>query len=144
MDFNKFTTKSSESVQKAMELTVSRGHQEVTSLHLLMALLEQPGGVVPTLLGRMNVSAADIAGKIEKELSALPSVSGGAEQAYMSPDLKAVFDAAESEAGKLRDEYISAEHLFLAMLGQPKLKNIIGVSRDDALKVLAGCAAASG
>lgn len=136
MDFNKFTIKASEAVQEAMNLTASRGHQEITPPHLLLALVGQTGGVVPSLLSKIGASTSEIAAKINKELDTLPSVSGGAERAYISRDLKTVFDNAEAEAGKLHDEYISVEHLLFAMLDLPQIQKILNISKDEALKSL--------
>ncbi|MGK7346275.1 MAG: ATP-dependent chaperone ClpB [Candidatus Nitrospinota bacterium M3_3B_026] len=137
MDFNKFTTKAAEAVQEAMNIAAAHGHQEITPAHLLLALVEQAGGVVPSLLSKLERRPDDIAGEIKKHLGSLPSVSGGTERAYMSPDLKTVFDNAEAEAGRLRDEYISAETLLLAMLGLPGINKILNITKDEALAALA-------
>ncbi|MBI4829579.1 MAG: ATP-dependent chaperone ClpB [Nitrospinae bacterium] len=116
MDFNKFTNKAAEAVQEAMNLASRFSHQEITPWHLFMALVEQKGGLVPSLVSRMGYSPQAVSGKIASQLSALPRAEGGAEAAYMSRALKKVFDEANRQTGKLRDDFISVEHLLLALI----------------------------
>jgi ATP-dependent Clp protease ATP-binding subunit ClpB len=135
MDLNRLTTKSAEALQGAVQLAGKLNHAEVTPLHLLMVLIEQPEGIVPTLLQQLEVDPADISQKTQSELSTLPTVSG-ANQVVGSAELRQVFDKAESEAGQLRDEYLSTEHLFLALLQQTKVKSIVGLEPATVLDVL--------
>ncbi len=135
MNFNKYTTKASEAVQGAMQLAGQLGHQGVSSLHLLMVLVKQHDGIVPSLLQKLEIDAAILTERIKSELAKQPQVSGG--ESYATNELRKVFDQAESEAGKLRDEYISTEHLFLALLDQSSMRELIKVDRDTVLKALA-------
>jgi ATP-dependent Clp protease ATP-binding subunit ClpB len=119
MDINRFTQKSQEALQAAQTKALRYGHQEVDAEHLLIALLEQSEGLVPRLLGRMNVPVELLIGELEKELQRRPSVSGPGSEAgkvYLTQRLQQVFVAAEDEARRLKDEYVSVEHLMLALI----------------------------
>ncbi len=135
MDLNQLTTKSAEAVQGAMQLAGKMKHAELTPQHLLVVLLGQPDGVVPALLQKLEIEPKAKAEELQKEISTLPTVTGPT-QAYLSTDLRHVFDKAETEAGKLNDEYISTEHILLGLLDIPKIKSLLNISRDDVLKVL--------
>ncbi len=135
MNFNNYTTKASEAVQGTMQLAGQIGHQALTPLHLLLVLVEQREGLIPTLLQHLEVDPASVDVKVKAELAKQPRISG-ATQPYASPELQKVFDQAETEAGKLRDEYISTEHLFLALIEQSEIQKIIHVTHDEALKAL--------
>jgi ATP-dependent Clp protease ATP-binding subunit ClpB len=119
MDINRFTQKSQEALQAAQTKALRYGHQEVDAEHLLIALLEQSEGLVPRLLGRMNVPVELLIAELEKELQRRPSVSGPGSEAgkiYLTQRLQQVFVAAEDEARRLKDEYVSVEHLMLALI----------------------------
>src|SRR5690606_39989326 len=128
MNFDKYTTKASEAVQGTMQLAGQLGHQAITPLHLLLVLIQQRDGIVPSLLHKLEIDAAALADRVKSELTRLPQVTGG--EPYAAPELRKVFDQAESEAGKLRDEYISTEHLFLALLEQSAVRNLVKTDRD--------------
>ncbi|MEM7481032.1 MAG: ATP-dependent chaperone ClpB [Acidobacteriota bacterium] len=145
MDINKLTLKSQEALQGAQTLAVRHGHQQVDNAHLLLALLEQPEGLVPRLMSRMEVSVEDLAGRLESALSKRPSVSGpGAEagKIYLTEGLQKVFVRAEDEAERLKDEYVSVEHLLLALIEAGKRGEAgqalaeAGVTRDAFLAAL--------
>jgi len=136
MNFDKYTTKASEAVQGTMQLAGQLAHQAITPLHLLLVLIQQRDGIVPSLLHKLEIDAAALADRVKSELTRLPQVTGG--EPYVAPELRKVFDQAESEAGKLRDEYISTEHLFLALLEQSAVRNLVQTDRDTVLKALAG------
>jgi len=136
MDFSKYTNKAGEAVQEALNLSARLNHQEITPLHLLHALVEQKGGVVPTLLAKLDLPITGITKKLKERLNSLPAVSGEKQGAYMTTELKHVFDSAESEAGKLRDEFISVEHLFLSLLDIAGAREIVAISKNDALMAL--------
>jgi ATP-dependent Clp protease ATP-binding subunit ClpB len=145
MDINRLTQKSQEALQSAQGLALRHGHQEVDSDHLLLALLEQPEGLVPRLLARMDVPIDTLRTEIERELARRPSVSGpGAEagKIYLTQRLQQVFLRAEDEAKRLRDEYVSVEHLLLALIeegpGSPAGRALArhGVTRDSFLAAL--------
>jgi ATP-dependent Clp protease ATP-binding subunit ClpB len=145
MDMNKLTQKSQEAMQSAQTKALRFGHQEVDVEHLLLALLEQPEGLVPRLLARMDVPGSQLATEIERELSRRPSVSGGGTEAgkvYITQRLQRLFVTAEDEAKRLKDEYVSVEHLLLAILAEGsgtasgKVLAQFGVTRDRVLTAL--------
>ena len=115
MNFNKFTTKSQEAIQSAVQTAEGCQHQAIEPLHLLLALVEQSGGIIPSLLTSLKQKPEDVSATLHAALEKLPTVSDGSE-AYLTQDMKRILKNAESEAGKLRDDYISTEHLFLALL----------------------------
>src|ERR1700730_7244701 len=119
MDINRLTQKSQEASQNAQGLALRHGHQEVDTAHLLAALLEQQEGLVPRLLARMEVPVEAMRQEVERELARRPSVSGpGAEvgKIYLTQRLQQLFLRADDEAKRLRDEYVSVEHLLLALI----------------------------
>ena len=117
MQFDRFTLKSQEAIQTAQGLAESKGHQEIRIEHLLGALLEQTeGGVVPALK-KIGVDPAVLRAKTADLLDRIPKVSGsGFGQVYVAPQLKKTLDRAFNIAKEMQDEYVSQEHLFLAML----------------------------
>src|SRR5215470_102162 len=125
--FDKLTVKAQEVLQAAQEMAGSSGQQQVEPLHLLWALIAQGDGVVPPLLEKLGVSPAQLAGEVEKKVETLPKVSGGSEQ-YLSPEANKVLDRAFEEAQRLKDEYISTEHILLG---------IAAAKRDSAAEILA-------
>jgi ATP-dependent Clp protease ATP-binding subunit ClpB len=144
MDTNRLTQKSQEALQAAQTKGLRYGHQQVDGEHLLLALLEQPEGLVPRLLNRMEISPETLKAEVEHDLSRRPRVSGpGAEagKIYVTERLQQVFLKAEDEAKRLKDEYVSVEHLMLALLDDPqapagRILAQAGVTRDGFLSVL--------
>ncbi len=141
MDMEKLTAKSREAMIAAQSVAVERGHQEIKPIHLLKALAVQEGGLVPSLLKRLNIDTQSFSDKIDKELSALPSVSGpGAQQTYSSNDFSKVLIKAKAKATEMKDEYISVEHLLLAIVeSDAKCRKLLegeGASEDKILSVL--------
>ena len=117
MQFDKFTVKSQEAVQGAQNLAQSKGHQEVQPEHLMKILLDQPEGVVTPILQKMGVNPAELRQEMDALLAKLPQVSGGGyTQAYAGKRLQALLDRAFKVAGEMQDEYVSLEHLVLAVL----------------------------
>lgn len=134
------TTKSAEAIQGAVQLANQLSNQAVVPLHLFMVLLAQKDGLIPSLLQKMDQDLEQLQQKTQQQLTQLPVTRGGG-QTYLSEELRRVFDQAESEAAKLNDEYISTEHLLLALLGQPSIKEVVQIDRKDveaALKELRG------
>jgi ATP-dependent Clp protease ATP-binding subunit ClpB len=119
MRFDKFTTKAQEAVQEAQQKAFQMNHQAIEPVHLLWAMAIQPEGVVSPTLEKMGIPPDRIAFEAEKALTALPQVSGQADQ-YGSPALNRVFLMAAEEAKNFKDEFVSTEHLLLALA---KLKN---------------------
>jgi ATP-dependent Clp protease ATP-binding subunit ClpB len=135
MDFNRFTEKLQEAVRAAQSIAVRHGHQQVYVEHLLAALLEQEGGLTASILTRAGVNVEAAKRRIESELERMPRVSGsaaGIDQIYVTPRLNKLLTQAEDEAKKLKDEYVSVEHVLLAAVD---LKDL-GVPRDRLLQAL--------
>jgi ATP-dependent Clp protease ATP-binding subunit ClpB len=138
MRMDQFTVKAQEALQAAQTDAERQDHPEVTTEHLLKALIEQEGGVVPAALGKMGVNTGPLLQDMGRALGALPRTQGASTQ--ISPQVDAVLKQALREAEKLKDEYISTEHLLLA-LGESRtaaaesLKRQ-GVTRDRVLQVL--------
>ncbi|MCY0877884.1 MAG: ATP-dependent chaperone ClpB [Firmicutes bacterium] len=118
MRLDKLTVKAQEALQDAQSRARDAQHQAVTTLHLLSALIEQSEGVVRPLLERLGVPWAPLLGRVKESLGKLPRVSGTQPGAYLAQDLVAVIEDAERRADELKDEYISTEHLLLAMASQ--------------------------
>jgi len=145
MNLERLTLKSQEALQAAQSSAVAHGHVEVDVEHLLGALLADPDGLVPRLLKRMDAPAELLAAELERELARRPKVAGpGAEpgKVYLSQRLSRVLVAAEKEARRLKDEYVSVEHLLLAILDESstgtasKALRGAGVDRDRLLAAL--------
>jgi len=117
MQFDKFTLKSQEVIQRAQQLAAEKSNQEITSAHLAKAILEQPDGVVVPALQKMGIEPARVLAAVNTQIESLPRVSGsGASQAYISEELKKILDNSFSAATQMQDEYVSQEHIFLALL----------------------------
>jgi len=145
MDFNKLTQKSQEAFTEAQNKAVTQGHVEVDGEHLLWALLDQEDGLVGRLLARMDIRPEMLRKEVEAELERRPHVSGpGAEpgKIYVSQRLSRLLVAAENEAKRLKDEYVSVEHLLMALVGEGdktpsgKILKQAGVDRERFLKTL--------
>ncbi|GAB4342491.1 MAG: ATP-dependent chaperone ClpB [Desulfobulbaceae bacterium] len=142
MQLDKFTLKSQEAIQAAQSLAREHGNQEIQPEHLLKAILEQPEGVVVPVLKKMGVDPAVILSETNQLIDQLPRVSGGgAGQTYASRSLQNLLDAAFKTASQMQDEYVSQEHLFMAMLADSSLKVTAmlsrhGISNDAFLKAL--------
>lgn len=120
MRWDRLTVMSQEAFQIAQSKAMEMGHQELRPEHLLWSFLNQEGNIVNSLLSKIEVSPTEVRRELEKVLNRLPRVQGAGE-IYLSPQLREVMAEAEKEAEKLKDEYISTEHIFLAML---RLKSI--------------------
>jgi ATP-dependent Clp protease ATP-binding subunit ClpB len=145
MDFQRFTQKSQEAVQDAQARAVRRGNTEVDVEHLVASLLQQQGGLIPRLFAKMDIPVESFYTEVEKELDKRPKVSGpGIEpgKVYLTQRLGQVFVKAEEEAKRLKDEYVSVEHLMLAAVeedGKSPLSPIcktFNLSRDKFLAAL--------
>jgi ATP-dependent Clp protease ATP-binding subunit ClpB len=145
MDPNRLTQKCQEAMADAQSRAVRLGHQEVDVEHVLAALADQPEGLLPRLLNKIDVPADALRAELDKELARRPQVSGpGAEpgKVYVTQRLNRLLVAAEDEARRLKDEYVSVEHLVLAMLDETpagpaaRVFQRLGVGRDRFLKAL--------
>ncbi len=139
MRFDRFTIKSQELIQSAQTLASTHGNQQIEPVHLLASMLDEKEGVARSVFKRLGVSGDSIANAAVKAIDRLPKVSGG--DVYLSSAAKAVLEAAFAEAGKMKDEYTSIEHILLAMCDKQageasRILNASGVNRDAILKVL--------
>src|SRR5580765_6230319 len=141
MDLERYTVKSREALERAQRLARDRSHQELRPEHLLAALLEERGGTVGAVLQKLGVDAAALARTSEAALANLPRVQGGA--AYLGQDLRSVLDRAEDHAERLKDEFVSVEHLLMSLAdaghanGAQRALAGAGVTSDALLKALA-------
>ncbi len=140
MNINKFTQKSIEAVQNCEKLAYEHGNQQLEQEHLLYSLLTLDDSLILKLITKMNISREMFLNESEQALNKLTKVSGGG-QLYVSNDLNKVLISAEDEAKAMGDEYVSVEHLFLAMLKQPDrtLKELFkqyGINRENFLQAL--------
>ena len=141
MDMEKLTTKSREAMIASQNIATEYGHQEIRPIHLLKALADQEGGLIPSLLKKMNVDFGRFSLAVEKELRSIPSVSGpGAQECYTSRDFSQVLIKAKEIAEYMKDDYISVEHLFLALLQTDAkcgaLLKSLGVDENTVLNAL--------
>ncbi|MDH7479882.1 MAG: Clp protease N-terminal domain-containing protein, partial [Syntrophomonadaceae bacterium] len=141
MDVNRFTQRSREALVTAQNLAAERHQQEVTSKHLLYALLEQEGGAVPRFFRQMGVNLNDLRRSLEELLKRIPAVHGYQGSLHLSAALARVLARAEKEAQALKDDYVSVEHLLLALLeeGEEDVKSRLrqaGINRDSFLNAL--------
>lgn len=121
MRFDRFTERAQEAAQRAAEIIQRYGHNQIDTEHFLLALIEQPQGVVTQILDIMAVDSASIQNKLDEVLRSSPKANifgGGAGQIFITPRVKRVMEIANEEASKLKDEFISTEHLFLAILSE--------------------------
>ncbi len=140
MNINKFTQKSIEAVQNCEKLAYEHGNQQLEQAHLLLSLLTLEDSLILKLVTKMNISGEMFANEARQEVERLPKVSGGG-QLYVGSDLNKVLVNAEDEAKAMGDEYVSVEHLFLAMLRQPDrtMKEMFrryGINRETFLQAL--------
>ena len=143
MNFNNYTQKSLEAVQSAQNLAVQNSHQQLEQVHLLIALLRQDGGLIPQLLKKMDVTVESLDAAAAAELRKIPAVKGSreADRFYITADVDATFTAAEELAKTMKDDFVSVEHLFLALLDTARggVKNLFEtyrITKENALKAL--------
>jgi ATP-dependent Clp protease ATP-binding subunit ClpB len=141
MDINKYTEKAQEAIFNAQKLAEERNHTQLEPEHLLLALLQQTDGVVPQILGKRGVDSNPIIAQLQIELDRQAKAYGQT-QLYLSPRLKEVLEQAEKEAGQLKDEYVSTEHLLLAIVEKDsgaagRIIKERGVTREAIFRVMA-------
>ncbi|MDO9130682.1 MAG: AAA family ATPase [Anaerolineales bacterium] len=149
MRFDRFTERAQEAAQRAAEIIQRYGHNQIDTEHILLSLIEQPGGVIPQILENLNISAQILAERLDQTLRMSPKANifgGGAGQIFITPRVKRIVDLANEEANRLKDEYISTEHIFLAILSErntpaARILEGTGLTRDrvyDAIQQLRG------
>ena len=140
MRFDKFTIKAQEAVQSAESMAHRHNHAALDTDHLLLALMEQTDGVIPPLFDALGVASPALRSDLERQLAAKPKVYGDSSQTQLSPQANKVLHNAEMEAGNLKDEYVSTEHLLLALLDIQSdtrvLLNTHGVQKSATLDAL--------
>ncbi|MGM0646100.1 MAG: ATP-dependent chaperone ClpB [Thermodesulfobacteriota bacterium] len=145
MDMNKFTQKSQEAISEAQNIGVRRGHQQIDVEHVALALAEQEDGLVPRLLERLGKEPKNYISALDAELKKLPQVSGpGAQQGqiYVTQRLNQALVKAQDMAKKMQDDYVSVEHIFLAVLeesdstGVGRVHKQFGLDKDTVLQAL--------
>ncbi len=149
MRLDRFTERAQDAAMRAYEILQRYGHNQVDTEHLLLALLEQPEGVIPQLLEKLGVDLQVMQARLDSVLRASPRAAvygGGTGQVFITPRMKRVLDQANREASRLRDEYISTEHIFLAIVSErntpsARILSDAGVTKDrvyDAIKEIRG------
>ena len=141
MRFDKFTLKVQEALQEAQSLAGSLGHQAIEPEHLLVCFLRQQDGIVSSIMNNLNVSPRQIEQELVRYLEKQPRVEGSAGQVYLSRRLNKIFDKALTEAAQLKDEYVSAEHVLVAVAEEKtgeaaKILRKAGITRDSIFQVL--------
>ena len=144
MNANKFTQKSLEAVQAAQTMTQEYGNQQIEQAHLMAALLEQENGLIPQLIEHMGLTAASFRAAVKAEVEKLPKVTMGGREAdkiYIAQDVDRALNAAESIAAGMKDEYVSVEHLFLALLDtanrdMAKLYQTYNITKERVMQAL--------
>src|SRR5262245_12796067 len=142
MRMDRFTIKAQEALQQAQSRAEQLGNQEIEPEHLLLSLVEQQDGIVPPIVKKIGANLSLLQSRLQDRIKTFPQVSGAAGAgAYISPRLKTVLDKAEKEAEKLKDEFISAEHLLLSMIEAKDLEvgrilKSLGIQKEAILKAL--------
>jgi len=140
MNLNKFTEKAQEAVMTAQNLATELTHSEITPEHLLVALVEQDSGIVPSILRKMTLDPAQVAAEARKLLDSLPKAYGG--DVRFSPRVNLILESAQAEAKRLQDEYVSTEHLFVALATEAgrspgaQLLKRLGITKDTLYQAL--------
>src|SRR5215813_5920828 len=149
MRFDRFTERAQDAAARAYEILQRYGHNQVDTEHILLALLEQTDGVIPQILTKLNIDISGMRSRLDEILRASPKAAiygGGTGQVFITPRVKRIIDLANEEANRLRDEYISTEHIFLAIISErntavSKIMADNGITRDrvyDAVKEIRG------
>jgi ATP-dependent Clp protease ATP-binding subunit ClpB len=142
MDLNKLTSKSQEVLRVSQEMAISKGQQQVDIFHLLYALLSQDDSIVPVVVEKIGAEADALKAYLISEINKFPKIkeAAGLGQIFIAPDMIIILNSAEREAEKMGDEFISTEHLFLAMLEtENKAKNVLAANKinyEEALKII--------
>ncbi|MCI0394141.1 MAG: ATP-dependent chaperone ClpB, partial [Chloroflexi bacterium] len=144
MNLNKFTQKAQEAVLQAQNLAEERNHSQIEAIHLLAALIAQEDGVAPQIINRIGANRHLLAQQVQRQLESLPRAYGTTTQVGVSRELTNIVRAAEREASKMKDDFVSTEHLFLALVDAAKdiraLSPLVeaGIDRDGVLQALMG------
>jgi ATP-dependent Clp protease ATP-binding subunit ClpB len=144
MNAQKFTQKSLEAIQDSHSIAIEHMNMQIEQEHLLYALIVQEGGLINQLLAKMNVDVSDFKAKVKNLIDSMPRVTGPGRESgkiYVSPDVDRVLIEAENQAERMKDEYVSVEHIVLSLLDTPKqslkkIYNDFGITKDKFLSAL--------
>jgi len=144
MRFDRFTEKAQDAAQRAVEILQRYGQNQIDTEHFLLALIEQPEGIVSQILDEMNVSTATLADRLDFLLRTTTKANiygGGSGQIFITPNVRRIVDQAYTEANRLKDEFTSTEHLFLAILNEKgtavaKLLEELGITRAKVFEII--------
>ncbi len=144
MRFDRFTERAQEAAQRAAEIIQRYGHNQIDTEHILLALIEQPQGVISQLLEILKIDPDNFMERLDYILRTSPKANifgGGSGQVFITPRVKRIIDQANQEANRLKDEYISTEHIFLAILGErntpaARLLEDLGITRQRVLEAI--------
>ncbi len=143
MDFNRFTEKLQEAVRAAQSIAVQHGNQQIDTEHLMLALLDQEGGLAPSILNKADIRVDALRTRFQQEVDRMPKVSGpagGPDQVYVANRITKLLSQAEDEAKRLKDEYVSVEHVLLAATEDSgatgKLFREFGITRERLMRAL--------
>ncbi|MEA2015775.1 MAG: ATP-dependent chaperone ClpB [Actinomycetota bacterium] len=140
MQMDKFTIKAQEALSEAQRIASENGNQSVGDVHLLSAMLKRKEGMITPILKKLEVDIDRLEGKVEDALAKQPKVSGQSAQLYISPELNNILNNALSEAGQLKDEYVSTEHILIALSSSDsdadKILKQEGVTKDKIYQIL--------
>src|SRR5690606_4495621 len=142
MRFDRFTERAQDAAARAYEIVQRYGHTQVDTEHMFLALLEQRDGVVSQILEHLNVDVPQLEGRLDEELRSSPKVSvygGGVGQIFYTPRIRTILDLSEGEANRLKDEFISTEHIFLAILSErntpaARILQEFGITRERVME----------
>ena len=141
MNIDKYTENAQGAIIDCQNIAIEEGHQQIDGEHLHLALLMQKDGLIPKLLKFMGVNTGEMIGELEAEIDKLPKVSGSAESMYSTRRLQQIFLNAEKKAEKMKDEYVSVEHIYMALLDERNTPSAAifkkhGITRDKFLDAL--------
>ncbi|HSM58029.1 MAG TPA: AAA family ATPase, partial [Candidatus Sulfomarinibacteraceae bacterium] len=144
MRFDRFTERAQDAAARAYEIVQRYSHTQVDTEHMFLALLEQNDGVVPQILDRLNIDVSQMEARVDEELRNSPKVSvygGGVGQIFYTPRIRTVLELAQGEANRLKDEFISTEHIFLAILSErntpsARILQEFGATRERVLEAI--------
>ncbi len=141
MNIEKYTQNAQSAIIDCQNIAIEEGHQQIDGEHLHLALLMQKDGLIPKLLKFMEVNTGEVIGALENEIDKLPKVSGSAENMYSTRRLQEIFINAEKKAEQMKDEYISVEHIYLALLDERNTPSAAifkryGITKDKFLNAL--------
>ena len=141
MNIEKYTQNAQGAIIDCQNIAVEEGHQQIDGEHLHLALLMQKDGLIPKLLKFMNINTGEVIGAVQQQIDKLPKVSGSAESMYTTRRLQQLLLNAEKKAEKMKDEYVSVEHLYLALLDERNTPSAeifkrYGITKDKFLEAL--------